>query len=126
MPFPKSPLHNDPADMLRSLHGTGQKLICFNPMFFCEFFEGMDVLQVYGEESKEYIFGLYFSGKYCGHVYFGEKFTQEKLAEICSVLMPPTWDKIQEYVNNCAGVWYYKYDQSQYAWIYEKVITKTE
>lgn len=97
-----------------------QKRIGFSPLLFCEFFQGMDVLQIYGEESKEYFFAIYFSGNLVGHIYFGEKFSNTDLARIIEKYFPPTWDQIYDYVKNNSGVWYYKFDSTQYAYVLQE------
>lgn len=96
-----------------------------HPLFLCEFFEGMDVLQIQGIATGEFLFGMYFSGKLCGHVYFGENFTAEQATEVSKTFLPPTWDDIQNYVDDHDGViWYHKFAPSQYAWIYERILEK--
>ena len=125
MSFPKHRIL--PADgdhpLFRELH---QKRIGFSPLIFCEFFQGMDVLQMYGEATREYIFALYFGGKLTGHAYFGDKLTDADILKIKSKYFPPTWESIQEYVNNTSDVWYYKFAPSQYAWVYEKLLKKVK
>jgi hypothetical protein len=111
---PENPLFND----------WEEKQIGFSPLVFCEFFQGMEVLQVYGEQTKEYVFALYFSGKLVGHAYFGKKLTLEDIMKIQKKYFPPTWDRIQEYVKKTSDVWYYQYHPSQYAFVMEKVLKK--
>ena len=123
MSFPKLNIlpANGDHPLFKDLH---QKRIGFSPLVFCEFFQGMDVLQIYGEATKEYIFALYFAGNLVGHVYFGDKFTDADILKIKRNYFPPTWGSIQEYVNNTSDVWYYKFAPSQYAFVFDRVLKK--
>ncbi len=94
-----------------------QKQLGFSPLVFCDFFQGMDVLQIYGEETKQYFFAIYFSGKLIGHIYDGDMFTDEELVGIKEKYFPPLWNMIDEFVNSTTGAWYRKWDQSQYAFV---------
>lgn len=96
-----------------------RKRIGFSPLPFCEFFQGMEVLQIKGEETKEYVFALYAGGRLVGTVYFGDLYSDEQLLQIKQKFFPPTWDEIQNYVNEISGVWYYKMHPSQYAFVLE-------
>lgn len=96
-----------------------RKNIGFSPLVLCEFFQGMEVLQVMGEETKEYMYAIYFSGRLVGSVYFGVLYTEDQQVRIKKEFFPPTWDEIQNYVNNISGVWYYKLHPSQYAFVLE-------
>lgn len=126
MPFPKQKTTRDRKTSAQALAGLEPKKQEDFPLFMCEFFEGFDVLQTQGIESGEYIFGLYFSGKYCGHVYFGDRWTHADAARICADIMPASWQQVHDYVKEKGHkVWYHKMAPSQYAWVYEKVITKT-
>lgn len=119
MQFPKhKTLPNPENPFLQELQ---QKQIGFSPLVFCEFFQGMEVLQIYGEESKEYLFAIYFSGKLVGHVYYGQKYSDAELAILKKNLIPPTWDQIFDYVKKTSGIWYSKFDQSQYAFVLQEV-----
>ncbi|MDR2205776.1 MAG: hypothetical protein LBE36_06450 [Flavobacteriaceae bacterium] len=122
MPIPKHNLLPNPENPL--LKEMERKGIGFSPLVMCEFFEGMDVLQIYGEKTKEYIYALYFSGKLVGHAYFGDTLKSEDIMKIQEKYFPPTWDRIQEYVNKTSEVWYGKYDQSQYAFVMERTLKK--
>lgn len=124
MPFPKTKTKQNPDLQKTALQGLQIKKQNEFPLFMCEFFEGFEVLQTQGHESKEYIWGIYFSNQYCGHIYFGEKYTATQVARICIGIMPPHWDQIEEYVNTKGDIWYTKMHPSQYAWIYERVITQ--
>jgi len=125
MPFPKTKSAPGIENQKKALANLRPKKQGDVPLFICEFFEGFEVLQAQGIESQEYIFGIYFSGMRCGHVYFGEKWTQKEAAQICADIMPPTWNQIDEYVNlKSEKAWYWKMHASQYAWVYERVITK--
>ncbi|WP_312750521.1 hypothetical protein [Epilithonimonas hominis] len=125
MSFPKHNILPDSGDhtLFKELH---QKRIGFSPLVFCEFFQGMDVLQIQGAISKEYIFALYFSGKLIGHAYFGSIFSEEDILQIKRLYFPPTWDQLQEYVNKTSDVWYYKFAPEQYAFVLNKVLQKIE
>ncbi len=102
-----------------------QKLLEFTPYTLCSFYKGFTVLQMRGEESKEYFFGNYFNGKYCGHIYCGEQFSQIEAAEICQAFMPKDIQELKECVINfCDKVSYFLFPQSQYAWIYDRVISE--
>ena len=125
MPFPKNQLLPNTENPL--LSDMLQKRIGFSPLVLCEFYEGFEVLQIQGNESKEYFFGNYFNGKYCGHIYFGEKYTQIEAAKLCNKFMPKNWDQIQQYVNDYGSeVWYWKFHQSQYAFLLQNVLQKIE
>lgn len=123
--FPK---HNIlPADAAHPLFKEmEQKKIGFSPFVFCEFFQGMEVLQVKGEETKEYVYGIYAGGRLVGTVYFGDLYNEEQLLKIKQNFFPPTWDEIQNYVNSISGVWYAKMHPSQYAFVFDKVLKKIE
>ena len=125
MPYPKTqtdPKKQNPAQVLDGLQIKKQEDF---PLFMCEFFEGFEVLQTQGIKSGEYLFGIYFRNQLCGHIYFGDRWTQPQAAQICKDIMPPTWQQIEEYVIlKCEKAHYWKMDQSQYAWIYERVIKK--
>jgi hypothetical protein len=119
MKFPKHNIQRADLDhpFFQELH---QKRIGFSPLVFCEFFQGMEVLQIYGEESKEYFFAIYFSGNLIGHIYLGDTFSDEDLATIKDKYFPPTWDQIYEYVKTTSGVWYHKCEPSQYAFVLQE------
>ena len=102
-----------------------QKLLEFSPYTICEFYQGFDVLQLYGNESKEYIFGNYFNGKYCGYIYLGDKYSLEEVSKICEIYMPKNWKDVSEYhLKFSSEIWYNKLKPSQYAWIFNKVLQK--
>ncbi|MFL9835009.1 hypothetical protein [Chryseobacterium terrae] len=103
-----------------------RKRIGFSPLTFCEFFQGMDVLQVMGEETKEYIYGLYFGGRLVGTAYFGNLYSDEMLLKIKKEFFPTNWEDIQKYVREKSGVWYAKMHPSQYAFVFDKVLKKIE
>jgi len=103
-----------------------QKKIDFHPLPFCEFFQGMDVLQIYGQETKEYIYALYFNSRLVGHVYHGDLYSEKQILQIKEQFFPPTWEEIQNYVNETSGVWYAKMHQSQYAFVFDRVLKKIE
>lgn len=124
MELPKHKLLPNPENPL--LKEMEQKQIGFSPLVMCEFFEGMDVLQIYGNTSKEYIFALYLGGKLCGHVYFGSVYTEKQIQNIKERFFPPTWDQIYEYVKKGSEAWYYTFAPSQYAFIMEKVVQKID
>lgn len=109
--------------LLKDLH---QKRIGFSPLVFCEFFQGMDVLQLQSVKTKEYIFALYFSGKLIGHVYLGNLYDDARIKKIKDKYFPPTWKEIQKYVNTTSAVWYCKFDRSQYAFVLENILQKIE
>lgn len=123
MGFPK---HNIlPADcehpLFKQLH---QKRLGFSPYTFCEFFQGFDVLQIYGEKTKEYIFALYFNGNLVGHVYFGDVLTDKDIRYVQKNFMPPTWSQIDEFVKKTSEVWYSKFAPSQYAFVFDRILEK--
>lgn len=125
MPFPKTKSAPGIENQKKALANLQPKKQGEVPIAMCEFFEGFEVLQTQGISSGEYIWGIYFSNQYCGHVYFGEKWTQKDVAQICADIMPPHWNQIDEYVDlKSEKAWYHKMHPSQYAWIYERVITK--
>ena len=125
MNFPKHQIALESKNkLLQELH---QKRIGFSPFVFCEFFQGMNVLQVYGHNSGEYTFGLYDSaGNYIGHVYFGTKYDQVEIARICVQYMPPNYNQVFEYIKNNEDATYMKFDNSSYAFVLEKVLKKIE
>lgn len=80
---------------------------------------------MYGEESKEYFFGNYFNGKYCGYIYAGNVFTQLEAARVCEKLMPKDLSDLQDYIiENCEKVSYSQFPTSQYAWIYDRILSE--
>ena len=102
-----------------------QKSIGFSPYVFCEFFQGMNVLQVYGHKSGEFFFGIYDPvGDYIGQLYFGSKFKLEEVAKICQICMPKKFNELSDFVKKNVDVSYYKFDQSQYAFVLEQVLQK--
>ncbi|WP_312390854.1 hypothetical protein [Chryseobacterium sp.] len=124
MEFPE---HNIlPADQESWLgKALEQKLIEFTPYTLCSFYKGFTVLQMYGEESKEYFFGNYFNGIYCGYIYCGDKFTQLEAARICDAYMPKDIRELRKCaVEFCEKVSFYQFPTTQYAWIYDRVISK--
>lgn len=105
--------------------GLEQKLLQFTPYQICSFYTDFQVVQIQGEESKEYFFGNYYQGKYCGHIYFGDKFDQIQAAKICEVYMPKKLTDLTEYAQKYSGVvWYCRYQTTQYAWIFDKILQK--
>ena len=125
MPFPKTKTQKKPEEQQKALSGLQIKKQGNVPLAMCEFFEGFEVLQTQGIQSQEFIFGIYFSNQFCGHIYFGEKWTQQQVSQICQDIMPPNWNDIEDYVDRKSEkVWYYKMHPDQYAWIYERVIKK--
>lgn len=101
------------------------KLLEFTPFTICSFYKGFTVLQMYGEESKEYFFGNYFNGKYCGYIYAGNVFTQLEAARVCEKLMPKDLSDLQDYIiENCEKVSYSQFPMSQYAWIYDRILSE--
>jgi hypothetical protein len=106
---------------------VNQKLIEFTPFAMCSFYEGFQVLQIQGIESQEYFFGNYFNGEYKGYIYLGTKFSQLDAAKVCELYMPKKWDEIFEYFKKYGDkIYYSKYPDSQYAWIFKKILKKTE
>lgn len=102
-----------------------QKLLEFTPYSMCSFYAGFTILQVYGEESKEYFFGNYFNGEYCGCIYSGDKFTHLEVAKICEVFMPKKIEDLKQYIIDFGDkVWYYQPPLEQYAWIFNRVLIK--
>ena len=125
MSFPK---HNimPPGEDHPLFLDAAKKGIGFSPFVFCEFFQGMEVLQLLGEETKEYIFGLYHGGRLVGTVYFGDLYTKEQLLRLEQEFFPATWDEIPEYEKEKSGVWYAKMHPSQYAFVFDKVLKKID
>lgn len=103
-----------------------RKQIEFRPLSICEFFTDMDVLQIRGEESGELVFGIYFGGRLVGHVYLGDLYSHKQLIYIVENFLPKHWNEIDEYARTTSEVWYAKFDPSQYAWIYERILTKID
>ncbi len=102
-----------------------QKLLEFTPFTICSFYKGFTVLQMYGEESKEYFFGNYFNGKYCGCIYAGNVFTQLEAARVCEKLMPKNISELKNYIiENSEKVSYTHFPMTQYAWIYDRIISE--
>lgn len=125
MAFPKEKTKTSNELAKSKLKGLQPKKSGEVSLFFCEFFEGMEVLQIQGKETGEFIFGLYFSGKLTGHCYFGEMFTPEEVLERVQVLFPPNFNELQKYVDQNDGViCYHHFAPSQYAWIYERILEK--
>lgn len=114
-----------PANETPELKELSLKKIGFDPLYFCEFFEGKKILQIYGEESKEYIHGIYRYDEFCGFVYLGEKLSWKEVAEIADFYFPKHLCYLQDYVNKFWGkIWYWEFDQNQYAFIYQRVVKK--
>ncbi|AQY21467.1 hypothetical protein [Riemerella anatipestifer] len=124
--FPKHNIEHDNKIAVKNLLGKAPKLIEFAPMFFCEFFEGLDVMQIYSEKTKEYLFGIYAAGRLVGHCYFGDKYTPKQLADIADCYLPKKYDEMKEYRLKHTDIWYHKPKPSQYAWIYENILEKIE
>lgn len=126
MPFPEHDIL--PADKDSWLaKAVDQKLLEFTPYSFCSFYKGFTVLQIQGIQSKEYFFGNYFNGKYCGCIYPGEKFSQLQAAKICEIYMPKTLEELEDYkLKYCEEIWYINFPISQYAWIYNRVLTEVK
>lgn len=125
MMFPK---HNIlPADADHPLFKEAeQKCIGFSPLPFCEFFQGMDVLQMYGEDTGEYIYGLYIGGRLVGTVYYGHLYTEIQVAQLQKHYLPKDWENIPEFVLEKKGVKYCKMASSQYAFVFDRVLKKIE
>ncbi len=112
--------HNIVRSQINPLYDEmATKALSFSPLVFCEFFQGMEVLQVKGEETNEYIFGVYAGGRLVGTLYFGHLYTENQLQQIRSEYFPELWDQISNYENEKSGVWYSKLDPSQYAFVLE-------
>lgn len=125
MPFPKNNLLPNPENPL--LSEMLQKRIGFSPLVICDFYEGFEVLQIYGNESKEYIFGNYWNGNFVGFIYLGDKWDLKKVTEICEIYMPKKWDEIWDYhIKYGDKIWYHKYPNSHYAFVMEKTLKKLE
>jgi len=103
-----------------------QKRIGFSPLVFCEFFQGMDVLQLYGEKKKEYVYGLYMRGRLVGTVYFGDLYSDEEILQLKKYFFPEDWDDIKKYVRSKEGVQYYKMHPSQYAFVFDKLLKRLD
>ncbi len=103
-----------------------QKQIDFSPYIFCEIFANVEVLQVYGEETKEYVFALYKGGRFIGTAYFGTLYSDKDLFIIKRDYIPENWDDIPEYMRTISGVWYHKFETNQYAWVYDKILNKVK
>ena len=123
MNFPKHQIALESKNkFLQELH---QKSIGFSPFVFCEFFQGMTVLRVYGKTSGETFFGIYDSaGNYIGQLYFGSTFSQDKVARICNLCMPPKYSQLYEFIKTHDDVEYLPFDNDQYAFVLEKVLQK--
>lgn len=123
MPFPK---HNIiPEGENNKLFSEIEiKKIGFSPIAICSFFEGIQVLQVQSNKNKETLFGLYFNNILVGHVYDGKRYKEEEVLEIKTKYFPKKWSNIEEYSNTIEGIWYCKFPIDQYAWIYQRVLTK--
>lgn len=127
MQFSQNNIILNNEDAMKVLQDKTIRQIGFSPMFFCEFFQGMEVLQMRGNESKEYIFGIYWSRRLVGHCYFGERYTVADLIKLVGTYMPPTIEELKEYdLKYGSDIWYCKFHPSQYAWIYDRVITPIE
>ncbi|HAY3533748.1 hypothetical protein [Elizabethkingia anophelis] len=130
MSFPKHNVIPD-KDIERTIVNSHHKAcnqykLEFHPFSICEFFVDMDVLQLQSDKTKEYVFGSYFKGRLVGITYFGSLYSEKDLALIQEKYMPKTWDEIEDYVDNSDGIWYWKYHRSQYAWIYNRILTKVK
>ena len=123
MPYPEhKTLPPDWETFKKTLH---QKRIESSPYVMCSFYEGFHVIQIQGKKSKEYFFGSYFNGKYCGHIYMGSKYSQLDAAKICEYYMPKQFSEIDEYSEKHEeNMWYFVPPMSQYAWIFNRVLTK--
>ncbi len=123
--FPKHHIIRDPQNPI--WNEIEQKKLEYSPLVMCSFFQGMDVLQLYGLESKEYIYGVYFAGRLRGTLYFGDLCTEEQIFEIKRDYFPENWEDIYEYVKEKSDVWYCKLDPSNYAFVLENpnILKKT-
>lgn len=102
-----------------------QQLLEFQPQVICTAYQGFEVLQIQGLDSKEYWFGNYFKGKYCGYIYWGDKFTHKQSFVVCKEYMPPHLDLLDEYDEKYGHkIWYKKIDTAEYAWLCEKLLVK--
>lgn len=127
MSFPKHHIITDDDIALQNLQGKEMRRIDFAPMFFCEFFQGMEIIQMQGKASKEYIFGIYWSGRLVGHCYFEDTYTLEEIAQRVKAYMPPSLNQLKKFVKKYSDdIWYHKFDVSQYAWIYDRVVTRVK
>ena len=116
-------LHADKDSWLSK--ACDQRLIEFTPYALCSFYKGFNVIQMYGLESKEYFFGNYFNGKYCGCIYSGTAFTQVEAARLCDAYMPKNYQDLNKSrIEFCEKVSFDEIPISQYAWIYDRVLTK--
>lgn len=124
--YPKEKLIYNNHDAMKNLANKEVKRIGFSPIAISDFFEGVEVLLVEGRKSNEIIYGLYSSGEYCGHMYFGNRWNYQDLAKICTELMPPRLSQLSEYhIKNADKVKsYYTLELCHYAWIYQRVIEK--
>lgn len=103
-----------------------QKLLEFKPYAICSAYQGFEVVQIQGIESKEFFFGNYFNGKFTGYIYCGEMFTQKEAFLVCQEYLPDHLEDLDEYDEIYRDkIWYLKLPSSQYAWICEKVLLKT-
>ncbi|PIE50736.1 MAG: hypothetical protein CSA38_01860 [Flavobacteriales bacterium] len=101
-----------------------QKQIGFSPLVICSFFEGFDVLQVYSEISKEYVYAIYWAEKLVGHIYMGEMYSDYDIIKISEKIFPPNLSDLDNYINKAKGIWYHKYPNNHYAFILDKVLKK--
>lgn len=123
--FPKHNIIEDNEIAKKNLRGKEIKRIEFAPMFYCEFFEGMEVIQMQSKKTNEYVFGIYWCCRLVGHCYFGNLYDANRLQEIIRAYMPPTLEDVGKYdLEFGSEIWYYRYTAQQYAWIYQNVITK--
>lgn len=114
-----------PSNETPELRAASQLKIGFDPIYFCEFFEGKQVLQLQGKESKEFIHGIYRFNEFVGFVYLGNKFSLVDVAKLCEVYMPKHLCFLDDYVDKYWDeIWYWKFCESQYAFVYQSVIKK--
>ncbi|WP_018676098.1 hypothetical protein [Riemerella columbina] len=122
--FPKHDIVKDSNVAKKNILGYAPKMIGLVPLSICEFFSEMYVIQLQSRETKEYIYGIYLNNKLVGHCYFGTKYTYTHQLKIINEYMPPEYDQAKEYSLKHSNIWYSYFAPEQYAWIYQKVITK--
>ncbi len=99
-------------------------VVGLSPLVFCEFFQGMEVIQMQGKKSKECIFGVYFNNNKVGHIYLGGVYNRFEVRALSDKYLPPHMDELKQYVRRSKGVWYYQYPGEKYVWVMNKVLKK--
>ncbi|SDE68682.1 hypothetical protein SAMN05421544_11823 [Riemerella columbipharyngis] len=126
MPFPNHKIVHDYEDFSKIEKHYQQKLIEHCPMFFCEIFMNMEVVQIRSLKTNEYMHGIYFNGNLIGHFYIGKIYSYKEQLAIVEKYMPPKYLQFQEYSRKYKEIDYTPIPYDGYAWIYDRILTEVK